>query len=194
MGDGLQNKAIFLDRDGTINVEKNYLIDPTEFEFIPGVPQALKSLQSVGYLLIVVTNQSGIGRGFFSKEQVERLHQHMLDLLVREGVQIDAIYFCPHHPTAGDGDYLQDCDCRKGKPGMLLKAADELKIDLKRSFMVGDKKADLDAGLSAGCCPILVRTGYGTRWTESAQELDCYIVDDLPAAANFILSQDDVER
>lgn len=186
---GTQKKAaVFLDRDGTINVEKNYLIDPEEFEFIPGVPEALKGLQDVGFLLVVVTNQSGIARGYFSPEQVAKLHKHMCDLLGGYGVFISGIYVCPHHPTSGVGEYRRDCDCRKGKPGMLLQAAEDLDIDLRQSYMVGDKAADISAGAAAGCRCLLVKTGHGLKWMESAECQGVRAVTDLPEAAEIILS------
>lgn len=143
--------AVFLDRDGTINVEKNYLIDPEKFEFIPGVPQALKRLQDAGYLLVVVTNQSGVARGYFDLEQVHRLHDYVVASLQSFGVNLDAIYLCPHHPTEGLGELKKECNCRKGRPGMLLQAAADLNIDLQQSYMVGDKEADIKAGKAAGC-------------------------------------------
>ena len=183
------SRAVFLDRDGTINVEKDYLIDPAEFEFIPGVPQALKRLQEAGFLLVVVTNQSGVGRGYFSLNQVDRLHQHMNQRLQKYGVRLSGIYVCPHHPTAGTGQYLTVCNCRKGEPGMLLQAAQELTIDLQQSYLVGDKEADIQAGQAAGCRSILVQTGYGCSDTESAQRTGAKIVADLTEAAEQILAE-----
>ncbi|HEY5673703.1 MAG TPA: D-glycero-beta-D-manno-heptose 1,7-bisphosphate 7-phosphatase [Malonomonas sp.] len=179
--------AVFLDRDGTINVEKDYLVEPAEFEFIPGVPKALKRLQDAGYLLVVVTNQSGVARGYFSLQQVERLHAHMEKLLEKFAVTLAGIYSCPHHPTAGVGEYLTACACRKGAPGMLLQAARELGIDLSRSYMIGDKQADIDAGLAAGCRSYLVRTGHGGNWLDSEAPRRAKVVADLPAAVDDIL-------
>ena len=180
--------AVFLDRDGTIIVEKNYLIDPADLEFIPGVPQALKRLQNSGYLLVVVTNQSGVARGYFSVEQVGHLHDHMRKLLQKYGVNLAGVYSCPHHPTAGTGEYLKDCACRKGEPGMLFQAARDLGIDLQRSYMVGDKEADIVAGSAAGCKSILVKTGHGHKWLGSAENQGSEIAADLPRAVEIILS------
>ena len=154
-------RAVFLDRDGTINVEKNYLHKIEDFEFIPGSPEAIKKLKDAGFLVIVVSNQAGIGRGYFDEEAVTKLHQHIQDELAAIGTAIDAFYFCPHHPEEGLGDYKVACDCRKGSPGMLLQAARDHDIDLEKSFMVGDKLADIEAGKRAGCKSILVLTGYG---------------------------------
>ena len=184
----MSRRAVFLDRDGTINVEKNYLIDPKEFELIAGVSQALKRLQVAGFLLVVVTNQSGVARGYFSLDEVEKLHQHMESLLAESGVMLAGIYSCPHHPTAGQGEYLQDCDCRKGKPGLLLNAAQELNIDLQNSYMIGDKEADFLAGNAAGCQSFLVRTGHGEKWQESAVQHAVPVFADLKEAVDKILS------
>ena len=179
-------QAVFLDRDGTINVEVEYLQSVDQFRFIPGVPAALKRLQQAGFLLVVVTNQAGIGRGYYDEAALELVHRHMHAELAAAGVAIDACYFCPHHPEKGVGAYLQECGCRKPLPGMLQQAARELQIDLPRSFMVGDKLTDIEAGLSAGCRSLLVLTGYGADEAARLPEgVNAY--PDLPAAAEAIL-------
>jgi len=155
--------AVFLDRDGTINIEKDYLHRAEDFEFIPGVPAAIRRLKEAGFLVIVVTNQSGVARGYYDERAVAVLHRHLQSLLAEHGTRIDDFYLCPHHPTQGVDSYRIDCDCRKGAPGMLLQAAVNHGIDLSRSFMVGDKLADIEAGIAAGCRSILVRTGYGAE-------------------------------
>lgn len=179
-----RRRAIFLDRDGTINVEKDYLIAPADLELLPGVGEALRRGQEAGYLLIVVTNQSGVARGYFTAEAVEGLHAHLQGRLLPFGVQIDAFYVCPHHPEHGDGP----CDCRKGAPGMLLQAAREHHIDLAASWMIGDKGSDVEAGIHAGCSTILVRTGYGAQ-QEQGLPLSTLIVDSLAAAMALILQK-----
>ncbi len=179
-------RAVFLDRDGTLNVEKDYLYRVEDFEFIPGVPEALKKLQEAGFLLVVVTNQSGVARGFYTLEDVEILHRHMRAELDKYGVTLDGIYVCPHHPEKGQPPFNIDCDCRKGKPGMLLQAAQELDIDLSQSFMVGDKLADIEAGTAAGCSSILVRTGYGFRQNLPSRFESIPIFAALPQACNHI--------
>ncbi len=156
-----KKRAVFLDRDGTINVEKNYLHKIEDFEFILGAPEAIKQFKDAGFLVIVVSNQAGIARGYFDEDDVEKLHDYIQRRLIDYDTSIDAFYFCPHHPVEGLGAYKVDCDCRKGNPGMLLQASKEHNVDLKRSFMVGDKLADIEAGERAGCQPILVMTGYG---------------------------------
>ncbi len=181
-------KAVFLDRDGTINVEKEYLINPSDFEFLPGVPNALQKLQNAGFLLVIVSNQSGVARGYFTESQVDVLHQSMEKRLELFGVSFDGIYFCPHHPTSGQSKYLCDCECRKGKPGMLLTAAKELQIDLSQSFMIGDKIADIQAGHAAGCKTFLVKTGYGKDFEVASRTYCSQVVDDLLAAADIIVT------
>lgn len=181
-------RAVFLDRDGTINVEKNYLHKVEDFEFIPGAPQAIKNLKKAGFLIIVVSNQAGIGRGYFDEDAVIKLHQYIQDELAVIGTSIDAFYFCPHHPEEGLGDYKVVCQCRKGAPGMLLQAATEHGIDLGQSYMVGDKLADIEAGRNAGCHPLLVLTGYGESVAQTPEAETVEKLQDLGAAARFILS------
>ncbi len=176
-------KAVFLDRDGTINVEKEYLYRREDFEFLPGVPQALRSLQDAGYLLIVVTNQSGVARGYYSLKDVDQLHHYMCDRLRQQGVELAAIYVCPHHPEKGLPPYNIDCECRKAKPGLLLQAAKDFDLDLSASFMIGDKVSDVGAGLSAGCTSYLVRSGHALD-----EKIAVPIFADLAAAARAILA------
>jgi D-glycero-D-manno-heptose 1,7-bisphosphate phosphatase len=182
-------RAVFLDRDGTINEEKNYLHRMEDFVFIPGVPGAIRRLNRAGFLVVVVTNQSGVARGYFELSDVQALHDHVAGRLAAENAHIDGFFICPHHPEAGQGIWRRQCDCRKGEPGLLLQAADQLHIDLNRSFMIGDKPADMEAGMRAGCTPLLVLTGYGT---ETAQSIDPAIgrFPSLVEAVDFILRQE----
>jgi D-glycero-D-manno-heptose 1,7-bisphosphate phosphatase len=181
-------RAVFLDRDGTINVEKEYLHRIEDFEFLPGAPQAIRRLNEAGLLVLVVTNQSGIGRGYYSAEEVETLHGHLQSQLNALGARIDGFYLCPHHPTEGVGDYRVACDCRKGEPGLLLRAAEDFGIDLASSWMVGDKAADIEAGVRAGCRPILVLTGYGRRERPVLAGGGVAVCEDLMAATDLILA------
>ncbi|WP_419851791.1 D-glycero-beta-D-manno-heptose 1,7-bisphosphate 7-phosphatase [Actinobacillus pleuropneumoniae] len=153
-------KAIFLDRDGTINIDHGYVHQIDDFQFIEGVGKALKQLQDKGYLLVLVTNQSGIARGYFSEEQFNQLTEWMDWSLDEDyGVVLDGIYYCPHHPE-GKGEYKEDCDCRKPKAGMFTQAIADLDIDPAQSYMVGDKLEDLLAAEVAGVkTKVLVRTG-----------------------------------
>ena len=155
----MKNKAVFLDRDGTINVDKNYLYKIEEFEFVEGAVEGLKILSDLGYKLIVVTNQAGIGRGYYTEEDLEKLNRHMEDLLLKDGIKIEKCYFCPHHAEHGIGKYKVECECRKPKPGMIFEGIKEFNIEPEKSFMIGDKLSDAEAGINAGVTPIIVKTG-----------------------------------
>lgn len=157
----MSRSAVFLDRDGTLIEEVNYLARPDQVKLIPGAAEAVRRLNEMGVLVVVVTNQAGVARGYFPESRVAEVHAHLSALLARHGARIDAYYHCPHHPTAGIGRYRVDCDCRKPKPGLLLTAAHDLGIDLSRSWMIGDKPCDAEAGRAAGCRTVLVRTGHG---------------------------------
>ena len=172
-------KAVFLDRDGTINKYVGFLRDIDDFELLPGVTEAIKRINSAGYLAIVVTNQPVIARGEVTVPELQEIHNKMETLLGAEGAYLDAIYYCPHHPHKGyEGEIPElkiDCDCRKPKPGMLIKAADNFNIDLKQSWMIGDGENDIKAGLAAGCKTALIGEGeYGQDMT-------------ISSLANFIL-------
>ena len=157
-----KQKAIFLDRDGTINKYVGFLRKEEEFELLPGVSEAVKKINKSGYLAVVVTNQPVIARGEVTYSQLENIHNKMETLLGKEGAYLDAIYFCPHHPHSGhEGEVKElkiDCECRKPKPGMLLKAVQDLNIDLSNSYMVGDGENDIKAGKAAGCKTVLLNT------------------------------------
>lgn len=175
------NKAIFLDRDGTLNIDYGYVHEIDNFKFIDGAIDALRELKKMGYMLVLVTNQSGIARGYFSEEQFLQLTEWMDWSLAEQDVDLDGIYYCPHHPE-GKGEYKEDCDCRKPKFGMLLQAIKELKIDPTQSIMVGDKVEDLKAGIGAKVkMNVLVRTGKTV--TEEGERVADYVLDsivDLP--------------
>jgi D-glycero-D-manno-heptose 1,7-bisphosphate phosphatase len=181
-------RAVFLDRDGTINEEKDYLHRVEDFEFIPGASEAIRRLKEAGFLVIVVTNQSGVARGYYSLDDVAILHRHMRKELDAAGASVDGIYVCPHHPTEGVGEYRRECDCRKGRPGMLLRAAREYGIDLSRSYMIGDKVADIEAGEMAGCKPLMVLTGYGKTEAAGISPERVRRFADLGEASEFILA------
>ena len=144
-------KAAFLDRDGVINADHGYVSRPENFEWLPGVFEACRELVRLGYALVVVTNQSGIARGYYGEEDFLRLTDWMKARFADEGVSIAGVYYCPHHPEKGIGAYKQACDCRKPMPGMLLRAAEDLSLDLSKSVMFGDKPGDCTAGKRAGC-------------------------------------------
>lgn len=176
-GKNLKNKqkAIFLDRDGTINKYVGFLRNVADFELIDGVPDAIKKINASGYLAIVVTNQPVIARGEVSFEELEMIHNKMETLFGKEGAYLDAIYFCPHHPHKGyEGERAElkiDCDCRKPKPGMLLNAAQDFNIDLSQSWMIGDGENDIKAGQNAGCRTALIGSeSYGQSVTVASLE------------------------
>ncbi len=148
----MRKRAVFLDRDGTIARDVHYCRRVEDFEILPTVPQAIRLLNQYGFEVVVITNQSGIARGYFTEETLLRIHQHMRQELAEYGARVDAIYYCPHHPDDG-------CEYGKPRPGLLLKAAEELGIDLSQSFMVGDAGRDMKAGKAAGCRTALIATG-----------------------------------
>ena len=177
--------AVFLDRDGVINQDTGYVSCVDDFHFIDGTIEALQILKKKGYCLVVVTNQSGIARGYFTEEQFMSLTEWMDWSLADRDVDLDGIYYCPHHPTEGEAPYRQVCDCRKPAPGMLLDAAKELDIDLVNSYMVGDKGADMQAAKAAGVThKILVRTGKAV--TAEAQALADEVQDSLLTFAKSV--------
>ena len=180
----MPNKAVFLDRDGTLIEDRDYLSRPDEVVIYPGVPQALRALSDAGFKLVIVTNQSGVGRGYFTLADVENVHRHLLEELKRAaGVRIDGIYVAPEAPD-------QASRGRKPSPQFLFDARDELGIDLARSYMIGDKLIDLACGWNAGLKrALLVRTGYGAKVeSQKTPELArAIVVDDFPSAADWIL-------
>lgn len=157
----MKRRALFLDRDGVVNIEKNYVHRVEDFHFIDGIFETCKAFHEAGFLIVVITNQSGIGRGYYSEEDFHRLNGWMKAEFQKHDVTIEGTYFCPHHPEEAQGQYKVKCDCRKPAPGMILKAAAELDIDLENSILVGDKEIDIEAGLSAGLGRnYLVRSGH----------------------------------
>ena len=154
-------RAVFLDRDGTVNEEVGYLRNAADLRLIPGAGAAIKRLNDAGLLAILVTNQSGIARGYFSEEQLLEIHERLKQMLQQDNARLDAIYYCPHHPTAGNSRHTKECDCRKPGTGLIDQASRDLDIDVKQSYVVGDKWSDVELGQRAGAHSILVRTGYG---------------------------------
>jgi D-glycero-D-manno-heptose 1,7-bisphosphate phosphatase len=153
--------AVFLDRDGTVNEEVHYLSQPEQLVLLPTVAETIALLNQQAIAVVVVTNQAGVARGYFPEQRLEAIHQQLQILLGERRARLDGIYYCPHHPSAGLGQYKTYCDCRKPMPGMLTRAAQELGLDLTQSLMVGDRESDLQAGAAAGSLTALVRTGYG---------------------------------
>ncbi len=149
-------RAVFIDRDGTINIDKDYLTDPDQVEFIENSPEAISLANDLGLKVIVISNQSGVTRGLMTIEQVENVNKRLVEMLKDRGAIVDAIYYCPHHPSNG---YV--CTCRKPDIGMLLRGKEQFEIDLSSSFVVGDKWSDVKCGENAGATTALVMTGYG---------------------------------
>jgi D-glycero-D-manno-heptose 1,7-bisphosphate phosphatase len=179
------DEAVFLDRDGTLIEEVNYLSRVEQVRLVPGAAAAVRRVNEAGAWVVVVTNQAGVARGYFPEGRVAEVHAHLSAVLRDQGARVDAFYYCPHHATEGVGAFRVDCDCRKPKSGMLLAAARDLGLDLSRSWMIGDKVCDLKAGAAAGCRTVLVRTGYGATVIDPlpADELRlAEVVPDLPAA------------
>lgn len=175
------NKAVFLDRDGVINHDHAYVHKIADFRFIDGVFDACRHLQQLGYVLVVVTNQSGIGRGMYSEHDFAVLTQWMLAEFQRHQVDIKSVYFCPHHPEKALAEYQQDCACRKPNPGMLQQAVAEWQIDVSQSLMIGDKADDMRAAAAAGVArKILVRSGQ--TLSAQAQTLADEVWDSLADA------------
>ncbi len=170
--------TVFLDRDGTVIIDKHYLSQVSEVELIPDAGVALANLNASDFRLVIVTNQSGVGRGFFSERSVSRVHNRLDDLLADYGAKIDAYYHCPHDPNISP-----DCGCRKPGPGLLNRAMEDFDIDLSRSWMIGDRKSDLQFGLNHGLCPILVMTGHGRE----VENWNGHVCDSIVDASSLIL-------
>jgi D-glycero-D-manno-heptose 1,7-bisphosphate phosphatase len=178
------NFGLFIDRDGTVNVENHFIKDPEELQLIPGSADAIREARSLGFKVIVVSNQSGIARGFMTDGDVQRVNDRLVSLLEAEDAAVDDIYYCPHYPENGTS-----CACRKPEPGMFLQARDKHDIDFKRSFMIGDRLSDMEAGRRIGATTILVLTGYGETlkgsWEKRPDVID-HIARSLDDSMPFI--------
>lgn len=173
----MTRRFVLIDRDGTLNVEKHYLSDPDQLELYPGAGAAVARLNRLGLGVVLVTNQSGIARGYFDLARLERIHQRLGELLAEHGARLDGIYLCPHGPD-------DDCACRKPLPGMVDQAVAEHGFDPRQAFMIGDKEVDVDLGRAVGAETFLVRTGHGPAWVANSKA--DHIVDDLVAAVAVI--------
>jgi len=197
----MANRSVFLDRDGTIVEEVGFLSRVEDMIVFPFAAEALRLTKDAGFLNILVTNQSGIARGFFTEERLVELNQALVTELARQGARVDDIYYCPHYPEAALEQYRQVCECRKPSPGLILQAASRWDIDLAASYVIGDRAADLEAGRRAGCHPILVKTGYGSTTASGLAErtnpednsglLPELICDNLLEAARWVVQQEE---
>jgi D-glycero-D-manno-heptose 1,7-bisphosphate phosphatase len=189
-----RRRAIFMDRDGTVCEEVGYVNHVDRTRLLPRSAQAVRLANEAGFQTVIVTNQAGVARGYFGEELVHEVHDVLRRELAEAGARLDGIYYCPHHPEVGEAAYRRECDCRKPKPGMLLRAREEMGIDLAASYMVGDTVKDLGAGRAAGATTILVLTGYGRgelahqaqRWTVHPD----HVCEDLLDAVHWILKRE----
>jgi len=179
--------AVFLDKDGTLVVDVPYNVEPGRIRLTPGAVEGLQALHAAGYLLIVVSNQSGVARGFFQEEALAPVEAQVRALLAAASVPLAGFYYCPHHPDGPVGRYAVSCGCRKPAPGMLSRAAREHGIDLARSWLVGDILHDIEAGRRAGCRTVLLDVGHETEWDLTPDRMPHVMADDLSAAARLIL-------
>jgi D-glycero-D-manno-heptose 1,7-bisphosphate phosphatase len=154
-------RAVFIDRDGTISEEVGYVNHVSRYRVFPFAAEAIRILNHAGWLAILVTNQAGVARGYFDEKMIERVHEVLTSELARDGAKLDAIYYCPHHPSVGEAPYRMDCDCRKPRPGLILKAAREFELDLAECWMVGDRYSDTELARNARVRSAFVLSGYG---------------------------------
>jgi D-glycero-D-manno-heptose 1,7-bisphosphate phosphatase len=182
-------RAVFLDRDGTLIEETGYLDRLDRMSFYPFTVDAVRLLNRSGLVVIVVTNQSGVARGMFDEALVDAAHRRLSDALALGGARVDGFYYCPHHPQGTVDAYRRICDCRKPEPGLLMQAARDHDVDLRASFVVGDRAHDLEAGAAVGARCALVRTGYGTAQEEKARGSATVVTDNLMEAVSWILRQ-----
>ena len=188
----MKTKAVFLDRDGTINTDVGYLNHPDQLELIPRSALAIKLLNEAGFKTVVITNQAGIAKGLLQETLLPEIHLRLSALLDKEGARIDRYYYCPHHPEAVVEQYRMECQCRKPFPGMVLQAANDVGIDVTRSYVIGDKSCDIELAHNVGARAIMVMTGYGpvelNRHREAQLTLPHFTAADLYDAVQCILN------
>lgn len=176
------NKAVFVDRDDTINRDVHYCSRPEDFELLLTVGTGIRLLNREGFKVVVITNQSGIARGYFTEEMLERIHQKMVDELAQYGAQVDAIFYCPHHPDEG-------CECRKPKPKLTYQAIKQLHIDPRQSFTIGDRLMDVELARAIGCKSVMIPSELGKEELKNSSVFPDYIASDFESAAKWITEQ-----
>jgi D-glycero-D-manno-heptose 1,7-bisphosphate phosphatase len=190
----MKRPALFMDRDGTISEEVGYVNHPSRFRLFGYTAEAVKLLNDNGWLAIVVTNQAGVARGYFSEEMIVQIHDHVRQELENESARLDAVYYCAHHPSVGEPPYRLDCDCRKPKPGLIQRAAADFEIDLERSWMVGDRYGDVELARNAGLHAAFVLSGYGRgewEYQRGSWQIEPELVaEDLLAVVRKIIERD----
>lgn len=190
------DRVIFLDRDGTINEEVEYLHRPEDLRILPGAAEAIRRLREHGFSIVVVTNQAGVARGYYGEDDVKALHRFLNERLKEQGAAIDHFFYCPHHPVHGIGKYKVSCSCRKPETGMFLMAEQYYRVDKAHSYMIGDKLLDVEAGHRYGVKAVLVGTGYGSgivkeMTAEEQRQSFEYYAPDLPKAADWIIGEEE---
>ncbi len=190
----MSQPAVFLDRDGTINEQMGYVNHPSRFVLLPGAALGIRRLNESGFLAIVVSNQSGVARGYFSIDLVHEVHELMQKELASRGAFLDGVFFCPHYPGGEVAEYAVECGCRKPKPGMIIEAESRFHIDMSRSYVVGDRFSDLELAASRGLTGVLVETGYGLGeclYVLPGKSIQPgHIAHDLEAAVQWILERE----
>lgn len=194
MAVGMTSKAVFLDKDGTLVEDIPYNVDPDLIQLSEGALEGLRLLQKEGYRLIVVTNQSGIARGYFDEQALIPVKKRLQELLLPAGIHLDGFYHCPHHPQGRVPQYAIECSCRKPQPGLIHKAAREHRVDLACSWLVGDILNDVEAGNRAGCRTVLIDNGNETEWDLTSLRQPGFIVKNLYEAALTITRQSLLEQ
>jgi D,D-heptose 1,7-bisphosphate phosphatase len=182
----MASRAVFLDKDGTLVEDVPYNVDPEWIRLMPGAAEGLRALQAAGFRLIVVSNQSGVARGFFPEEALGPVEKRLQELMAEAGATLAGFYYCPHHPQGAVPAYAVACSCRKPQPGLLLRAARDHDIDMPASWFVGDILDDVEAGRGAGCRTVLIDNGHETEWVLSPQRQPDYVAANLTEAAGII--------
>jgi len=190
----IKKPAVFIDRDGTVNEQMGYINHPERFIILPGVAEAFRVLNKNGFLAIIISNQSGVARGYFPMELVDNIHTLMRESLQREEASVDGIFFCPHYPKGSVQKYSIDCDCRKPKTGLIKQACEHFDIDMTRSYMIGDHYTDMELADRAALNGILVKTGYGRGVIDynlpAMTFKPCFIAENLLDAVNWIIKKE----